>query len=73
MARPMEKTFSTPYLSAEGVIHSLVLLNSNTQRPRLEVVEIDPEVTRTAQTNMGIPTDTKIRTIMRMLVVCDEL
>ncbi len=28
----------------------------------IEVVEIDPEVTRTAQTYMGIPKDTKIRT-----------
>ncbi len=28
----------------------------------IEVVEIDPEVTRTAQTHMGIPRDTKIRT-----------
>jgi predicted membrane-bound spermidine synthase len=29
---------------------------------KIEVVEIDPEVTRTAKTHMGIPPDTKIRT-----------
>ncbi len=31
-------------------------------RAEIEVVEIDPEVTRAAQTYMGIPKDTKIRT-----------
>jgi spermidine synthase/MFS family permease len=29
---------------------------------KIEVVEIDPEITRTAQTYLGIPRDTKIRT-----------
>jgi len=56
-----KKTFRTLFIGGGGyTLPRLVEL----QYPdaQIEVVEIDPEVTRIAQTSMGIPGDTRIRT-----------
>jgi spermidine synthase len=56
-----EKPFSALFIGGGGyTLPRFVELKY--PNAKIEVVEIDPEITRTAQTYLGIPKDTKIRT-----------